>query len=288
MIIDRRTFFLATALTGLTGAVAVARPAMSFDDLRARLGVGGRLGLAAIHLGSGKRLASDAHGRFSMASTFKLALAGAVLAEVDAGCLSLSEQIAFTPADLVTYAPVIKAEIDRGSLPVETLCAAIVQVSDNTAANLLLKKIGGPPALTRFFRSCGDRFTRLDRYEPELNSNLPGDPRDTTTPAAMLGTMRALLVGNRLKPSSRALLDRWMIGTTTGLNMLRAGLPNGWIVGDKTGRGARGSYNDLAIAWSPRRAPILIAAFLDGGTVANAVRDSIHQDIARRVAARFT
>ena len=145
----------------------------------------------------------------------------------------------------------IEANLERGRLPVERLCAAIVTVSDNSAANLLLARIGGPAGFTRFFRRCGDTVTRLDRMEPELNSNLPGDPRDTTTPGAMVGLMRGLLLGDVLAAPSRARLIGWMEGATTGLERLRAGLPSGWRVGDKTGNGANGAANDVAIAWPP-------------------------------------
>jgi len=287
-MIDRRMFVASSmALSAAGAAKIVPRAADRFADLRIRLGPGGRLGIAALDTRSGRRILSDADSRFAMSSTFKVALAGAVLAEAEARRLSLADPITFTRADLVSYAPVIEAALGAGWLSIETLCTAIVQKSDNAAANLLLKRIGGPAALTRFFRSSGDRLTRLDRWETELNSNIPGDPRDTTTPSAMLETIRSMLIGNRLRPASRALLGRWMIGTTTGLTRLRAGLPQDWAVGDKTGTGARGSYNDLVITWPPGRKPILIAAYLDGGNVTNAARDEIHQAIARRIAASF-
>lgn len=138
-----------------------------------------------------------------------------------------------------------------------------------------------------FFRSCGDAATRLDRTETTLNTNLPGDPRDTTTPAAMVGTMRALLFGDRLSAASRARLGGWMEGATTGRARLRAGLPAGWRVGDKTGNGANGTANDIAFAIPPGRAPILIARYQSGGTADLAARDAIHAAVARAVAAAF-
>ena len=139
-----------------------------------------------------------------------------------------------------------------------------------------------------FIRRCGDRTTRSDRSEPALNTNLPGDPRDTTTPAAMIGLMRVLLLGDLLRPASRARLIGWMEGATTGLHRLRAGIPAGWRVGDKTGNGANGSANDLAIAWPPRRLPIMIASYMSGGTADAATRDAIHAEAARRIVAAFT
>ena len=220
------------------------------------------------------------------ASCRKLPLAAAILAEVDAGRLTLDQRIRYGRADLLDTSPVTKAHVALGSLPVARLCAAAIQVSDNAAANLLLARIGGPAGLTRFFRAAGDNVTRLDRTEMALNSNLPGDPRDTTSPAAMLGFMRAVLLGDMLSPASRARLTGWMEGTTTGLARLRAGLPAGWRVGDKTGTGS-GANNDIAIAFPPGRGPILIASYTSGPVEDMAARNGVHADIARLVAAAF-
>lgn len=286
---DRRAFILGgTALAACAGhAGPGGRARTDFLSLERMLGPGGRLGVAALDTGSGRRLLHDENSRYAMASTFKLALAAAILAEVEAGRLALDQEIAVTRADLVPYAPVVEAGLERGRLPVERLCAAIVEVSDNAAANLLLARIGGPAGLTRFCRANGDTVTRLDRTETALNSNLPGDPRDTTSPAAMVGLMRTLLVGDALRPASRARLIGWMEGASTGLQRLRAGLPAGWRVGDKTGNGANGAANDLAIAWPPGRAPILIACYQSGGNADLATRDAIHANVARAVAAAF-
>jgi beta-lactamase class A len=286
MIIDRRRF-VAASLAASAFAASAAQPSDLFADLRQRLGTGGRLGVAALDSGSGRRLQSDAQSRFAMASTFKLALAGATLSEADSGRLSLDDPITFTKSDLVNYAPVVEAALPAGHLTIAQLSVAIITVSDNAAANLLLKQIGGPPGLTRFFRSCGDRISRLDRWETALNSNESGDPRDTSSANAMLQTMNALLVGRRLKPASRTQLLQWLSNSKTGLNRLRAGFPKPWLVGDKTGTGARGAYNDLAIAWPQGRPPILVAAFLDGGAASEAERAEIHQEIARRLTLHF-
>ena len=223
-----------------------------------------------------------------MASTFKLALAGAVLAEAEARRLSLTDQLTVKPSHLLEYAPVVREAGAGARLPIERLCAAIVEVSDNGAANMLLERIGGPAAMTAFFRRCGDRFSRLDRMEPELNSNLPGDPRDTTTPAAMVQTMRTLLIEGPLTPPSRQRLANWMVGSTRGLDRLRAGLPGGWRAGSKAGTGARGSTNDLVIAWPHKAGPILIACYLDSPHSSVEARVAVHQAVARRVAAAFT
>jgi beta-lactamase class A len=289
-VIDRRSFVIGAGLMvgacmGYPGESRRARA--DFRGLQASLGPGARLGVAALDTGSGRWLVHDEDSRYAMASTFKAALAGAILAEVEAGRLALDQEIAFTRADLVSHAPVVEVALDRGRLPIERLCAAIVEVSDNAAANLLLARIGGPEGLTRFFRRCGDTVTRLDRTETALNSNLPGDPRDTTSPRAMAGLLRALLIDGPLTPASRGKLHGWMEGATTGLGRLRAGLPAGWRVGDKTGNGANGAANDIAFAYPPGRAPILIACYQSGGNADGATRNAVHASVARAVASAF-
>jgi beta-lactamase class A len=289
-MVDRRFFLLggAALAIGCTGYPQERRRARAdFRGLQQGLGPGGRLGIAALDTGSGRWLLHDENGRYAMASTFKLALAGAILAEVEQGRLGLDQELAFGRADLVPYAPVIEANLERGRLPVRRLCAAIVEVSDNAAANILLARIGGPQGLTRFVRAAGDPVTRLDRTETELNTNLPGDPRDTTSPAAMVGLMRALLLDGPLSPDSRGRLMGWMEGATTGLQRLRAGFPAGWRVGDKTGNGANGAANDIAFAIPPGRAPILIACYQSGGTAERPARDALHAAVAGAVAAAF-
>jgi beta-lactamase class A len=169
-------------------------------------------------------------------------------------------------------------------MTVRELCAAVVEVSDNPAANLLLKMIDGPAGLTRFLRSLGDRETRLDRYELELNSNLPGDPRDTTTPRAMVHSMEQVLTKQVLSSASRELLLGWMINASTGLKMFRQGLPPEWKVGDKTGKGANGAVNDLVIAWPPARKPVLIALYLSDSSQTVADLSAAHAEIGGIVA----
>jgi beta-lactamase class A len=295
MMIDRRSFLLAGAALASGCLAQPARDAEPMQSLRipvdfgpelAMLGPGGRLGVAALDVATGRRVGHDEESRYAMCSSFKLPLAAAILAEVEAGRMTLDQDIAFTRADLLFNSPVVEAHLAEGRLPVERLCAAAVEVSDNAAANLLLARIGGPAGLTRFFRSAGDRVTRLDRNETVLNTNLPGDPRDTSSPAAMVGLLHNLLLGNRLSQASRGRLTGWMEGATTGLTRLRAGLPAGWRAGDKTGTG-NGANNDLAIAWPPGRGPILIVSYTDGREEDMAVRNPIHAAIARRVAAAF-
>jgi beta-lactamase class A len=165
-------------------------------------------------------------------------------------------------------------------MTVAALCAATLQYSDNAAANLLLKVLGGPAAVTAFARSIGDATFRLDRWEPELNSALPGDPRDTSTPSAMARSLRALLVDDALPPAQRTQLRDWLLGNTTGDKRIRAGVPAGWRVADKTGTGARGTVNDIGALWPPERQPVLLALFYTGGKGG----DAILADAARIVA----
>ena len=292
-MIDRRSFLVAGAAlaSGCLGQPAPTgglsrdlRLEVDFGPELAMLGPGGRLGVAALDVASGRRLGHDEDGRYAMCSAFKLPLAAAILAEVEAGRMRRDQQIAFSRADLLGNSPVVEAHLAEGRLPVERLCAAAIEVSDNAAANLLLPHVGGPAGLTRFDRSAGDRVTRHDRNEPGLNTNLPGDPRDTSTPAAMVGLLRSLLLGNRVSAASRGRLIGWMEGCATGRDRLRAGLPAGWRVGDKTGTG-NGANVDLAIAWPPGRGPILIASFTDGRNEDLAVRNPVHAAVARKVAA---
>jgi beta-lactamase class A len=226
--------------------------------------VGGRIGVTALDTGSGKRLEYRAEERFPMCSTFKFLAAAAVLKSVDEKKDKLGRFVSYDATQILEYAPVTKAHVKDGGMTLGALCAAAIEQSDNTAGNLLLDAIGGPSGLTNFARNLGDSMTRLDRKEPELNSAIPGDERDTTTPAAMLTSMHQLLVGNALSASSRQQLEAWLQRNETGTAMIRAGLPKNWIVGDKTGRGANGATNDIAIVRPPDRAPILLAIYCIG------------------------
>lgn len=222
---------------------------------------GARLGVAIMDTGSGRQVGHRADERFLMCSTFKWLAVAAVLARVDQGTEQLTRRITFDKDVLLDWAPVTSGHVGAPGLSVEQLCQAAITVSDNTAANLLLHSLGGPAAVTGFMRSLGDPVTRLDRIEPELNLTAPGDLRDTTTPAAMLADLSRLLLGTVLSHGSRTQLDGWLRACTTGLEKLRAGLPTDWVVGDKTGSGAQGESNDVAIIWPPQRAPLLVAAY---------------------------
>lgn len=172
-------------------------------------------------------------------------------------------------------------------MSLSALCAAAIAQSDNTAGNLLLKQIGGPEGLTEFARSLGDEVTRLDRWEPDLNTAFEGDERDTTSPNAMLGDVQRLLFGDVLTPQSRELLASWMVATTTGAERIRAGLPSTWRVGDKTGTGQNGAANDVAVLWPPGRAPLLVAAYYAESKGAEAARNAVLAEVGRQVAANF-
>lgn len=232
---------------------------------------------------TGRELGHREDERFAMASTFKWVLAACVLAAVDRGELRLEESIPFGSADLLEHAPVAREHVGEGVLSVEDLLEAAVVVSDNTAANLLLQKIGGPAGLTTFVRSLGDQVTRLDRMEPELNENAPGDPRDTTSPRAMVGLAQRLLLGETLRASSRERLLSWLVACATGRNRLRAGLPADWKAGDKTGGGAHAAVNDVAIAWPLGQRPILIASYLSEGFADLPELEAVHAEVARRI-----
>jgi len=219
-----------------------------------------------------------------MCSTFKLLAAGAILVRADQGKEHLGRIVRFTQKDIVSYSPVTQTRVGDAGMSIREICAAAITMSDNTAGNLLLRSIGGPESLTAFARSLGDDITRLDHWETDLNAALPGDPRDTTTPAAMLANLRALALGNALSLSSKALLTEWLIQNQTGNERLRAGLPAAWKVGDKTGAGERGTTNDVAIIWPPQGSPVLVAVYLTGTKVDSAGRNRILAAIGRSIA----
>jgi beta-lactamase class A len=248
----------------------------------------GRVGVLAVDTSNGARLAHRADERFAMCSTFKLILSAAILAKADRGQIKLTQALPYSSADLLDHAPVTTAHLDEGKLSVETLAKAVIEVSDNTAANLLLSLVGGPSRLTSYLRELGDPVTRLDRTEPSLNTNRPGDERDTTTPSAMIGTMQRILIGDALSVGAKDKLIGWMNNSRTGLERLRAGLPSDWIVGDKTGTGVNGAVNDLAIVWPPKRAPILIAVYMSESTRAVTELNAAHAEIGRIIVETFS
>ena len=275
-------------------ATVVARPRSLFaapaSDLASALTAleaksKGRLGCAVL-FPSGRHVAHRADERFPMCSTFKFLAASLVLKRVDQGKEHLDRAISFLTTDLVTYSPITEKRVADGSMTVAELCVAALTLSDNTAANLLLASFGGPPAVTAFARSIGDKMTRLDRNETSLNEGTPGDPRDTTTPNAMLANLQRILFGDVLSAPSRELLTKWMLANTTGKPKFVAGLPNGWKVADKTGAGDHGSNNDIGVLYPPEGKPILIASYLTETTLSTDERNAIHVGIARAISTK--
>lgn len=284
------------ALLGGLTLSACARPSSDIDyvpppndprfaTIEAR--IGGRVGVAAWNTGTGAWIGHRQHERFAMCSTFKWALAAAQLRMAQDGGPQLGEQVRFVQSDMLSYTPVARQHIERGWMTIEEACAGAVVMSDNTAANLLLAIQGGPDGFTRFLRANGDGVTRLDRYEIELNDVPPGDERDTTTPEAMARTMkRFLLEDSVLTLAHRDMLIGWMVESPTGRERLRAGFPSDWRVGDKTGTwtAEHNATNDVAIAWPPGRAPIVIASYLAASEVDLPARNAAHAEIGRIIA----
>jgi beta-lactamase class A len=282
--------------TTLTGALllipALARAQSSSNDASAALAElerksGGRLGVAMLNLASSQRAGHRQDERFLLCSTFKAHAAAFVLARVDRKEESLDRRIVFSKKDLVSGSRGTEANIGGRGMTVAALCEATVTLSDNTAANLLLRSFGGPEALTAYLRSIGDKVTRLDRYEPALNTHDgPNDVRDTTSAAATVETLRTLLFGHALSKSSRAQLAAWLIANKTGDKRLRAGFPDGWLVGDKTGTSGRGDANDIGVSWPKAGGAVVVAAYYRQPAGTAATRDAVLAEVGR-VAARL-
>jgi beta-lactamase class A len=283
---NRRDLLKSAAFGALALAVSPRTLAMQARGAVARLSAlehqrGGRLGVAVLDTGSGMRIAWRGDERFLMCSTFKLLLAAAVLRKVDSGTEKLDRRIVFGKDALLEYAPVTRQHIGPSGMTVAQLCEAAVTLSDNTAANLLVASIGGPSGVTHYARTLGDKLTRLDHIEPELNRHHGED--DTTTPWAMLEDVHKLLLGDALTQASREQLTRWLQANKTGGDSLRAGLPPDWREGDKTGSG-RTANNDVAILWPPRRKPLLVAAYYDNAAADGTARRAVLAEVGRIVA----
>lgn len=221
-----------------------------------------RAGFAAFDLESGQRWEYQANQRFAMSSTFKTLACAALLHRVDTGEEQLDREVSFSASDLVTYSPVTEQYADRQALTISELCEAALTMSDNTAANLILQALGGPETVTAFTRMLGDDVTRLDRWETELNEATPGDHRDTTTPNAMAKNLQRLLLGDVLSVESRDQLFDWLKRNQVADELFRDGLPDGWIIADRTGAGGFGSRSITAVIWPPERQPIIVALYL--------------------------
>lgn len=291
MLFSRRNLLLGSA--SLPFATAVAQPKEgAFRAAEAQLAAleqknGGRLGVAVLEPATGARLSHRSRERFAMCSTFKFLAASAVAKAIDDGKAKPTQEIPYGPGDLLGYAPETKKHVAEGQMSLSDLCAAAIEWSDNTAANLMLRQIGGPPGLTRYIRTLGDDETRLDRTEPTLNTAIPGDVRDTTTPEAMLHDMNAILLGDALSPASRRQIESWMVNCKTGFRRLRAGLPPDWRVADKTGGGDYATANTIALLRPPQRSPLIATVYYTGSSTSPEGRDAVHAEVARIIARTF-
>ena len=291
LLINRRHVLVGTAL--LYPAFTFARPtgaaAATEDDVTKLLvelekRTGGRLGVAVLDTETNISFGHRETERFAMCSTFKALAAACVLARVDRGEEQLDRRITFGKEILLPHSPVAEKHVGGNGMTVAELCDAAITISDNAAANLLLESYGGPVGLTSWLRSIGDESTRLDRTEPDLNEARFGDPRDTTTPAAMLETLGKLAFGSVLSEGSRRQLVDWMVANKTGDARLRAGLPKDWRIGDKTGTSATGAVSDIAFAVPKGRRPILITVYTGEAKVPPAELNPVFAEIGRIIA----
>lgn len=284
----RRRYFsagLAVSFAGLLGvAEAHDKGALSARFADIETSSGARLGVSVLDTASGERAGHREAERFPMCSTFKFLAAAAILARVDLQQERLDRRIVFNAGEVVANSPTTEKQVGGAGMTIAELCEAAITRSDNTAGNLMLASLGGPPGLTRFARSIGDSKTRLDRIETALNEARPGDPRDTTTPGAMLDDMHKILLGKVLSEPSRAQIERWLAANQTGGQRLRAGVPADWSVGDKTGSGDQGTANVIAILRPPGRAPILAAVYLTESTASMDARNATLASIGAAIA----
>ena len=286
---DRRT------LIGGAGALALAGcyprregpkaedepPPFLLSDLEARHG--GRLGVAAMDMGSQRRVSWRGQERFPFCSTFKAFLAAAPLQRVQREEERLDRVVPVTRADMIPHAPVTEKAIGR-TLTIRELMQAAVEVSDNPAANILIREMGGIAVWRSWWPTFGDTTTLISRLEPDLNTALPNDPRDTCLPDQTVANIRELAFSGRLTPAHDQLIQSWLIASPTGPNRLKAGVPQGWTVAHKTGTGANGTANDVGMAIPLSGAPVLLTAYFTGATEAtDDQRDAVIAEATRRV-----
>lgn len=266
--LNRRTFLLAIAsLPFLTRCSSLADGKTEHDGLLAKDRLekleqkfGGRLGVFALDTANGASLGFRADERFPVCSTFKVLAASGILRRSAQVPGLLQRRVQYEQRQLVANSPITEKNLAHG-MTVAELCAAALNYSDNTAGNLLMKMLGGPAAVTAFARSIGDSEFRLDRWETALNTAIPGDPRDTSTPQAMGRSLQRLAFGDALAPPQREQLRNWLCGNKTGATRIKAGIPANWRIGDKTGSGDYGTANDVAIVWPPQHEPVVIAIY---------------------------
>jgi beta-lactamase class A len=249
---------------------------------------GGRLGVAVLDAASGMRTDYRGNERFPLCSTFKVLAVAAVLKRVEAGREHLDRSFVLKRTDLVAYSPVLKDRVGD-AITLAELCAAAMTESDNTAADFVLKSLGGPAAVTAYARTIGDTITHLDNNEPLFSRTKPVGlaKSDMTTPTVMVNDLQALVLGDALTPNSRDQLKGWLLGCKTGDRRLRAGLPEGWQCGEKTGSDeSHGSTNDIGLLWPPQqRPPVIVAAYLTQTKAKYEDREGALADVARAVVA---
>ncbi|MCY0387411.1 class A beta-lactamase [Robbsia sp. Bb-Pol-6] len=221
---------------------------------------GGRLGVALIDTADNSQILYRGDKRFPLCSTSKIMAVSAILKKSETDDELLNHRLNIDKSDLVNYNPITEKHLDTG-MTIGELSAAALQYSDNTAMNKLVDYLEGPDNVTRFARAIGDTTFRLDRTEPTLNTALPGDRRDTTSPLAMAKSLRNLTLGQSLGEAQRARMVAWMKGNTTGATSIRAGVPAAWVLGDKTGSGDYGTTNDVAVIWPENHAPVILAIY---------------------------
>jgi beta-lactamase class A len=289
----RRRVTAGLAATVFGASLALPKPANAFapslqSDLAAiEAKTGGRLGVAVLDTASQTRVDHRGNERFPLCSTFKVLAVSAVLKRVEAGREHLDRRFAIKHSDLIAYSPVLKDRIGD-TMTLVDLCTAAMTESDNTAADLVLKSLGGPAAVTAYARTIGDTTTHLDNSEPLLNHAKPFGlaKTDTTSPAVMANDLQTLVLGEALAQRSRDQLKAWLLACKTGDKRLRAGLPDGWQCGDKTGSGDNGATNDIGVLWPPQqRPPVIVAAYLTQTTAKYEDREAALADVARAVVA---
>jgi beta-lactamase class A len=278
--------FLTLLLTALFVPLVAAKTEESRGDITAfadleKQHAGSRIGVAAFDLSTNRRIQYRSDERFIMCSTFKVLAAAAVLKRIDQNKEKLDRFVRYGEAQLLSYAPVTREHVKEGGMTLEALCAAAVEQSDNTAANLVLEAIGGPEKWTEFARSLGDKFSRLDHNEPDLNIARPGKEDETTTPAVMCSDLQRLFTSDVLSVASRTKLEGWMQQGQTGLQMIRAGIAADWKVGDKTGRSGDGATNDIAVLRPPGGSPIFLAIYTVDPAEPQDARDQFVAEVAK-------
>lgn len=278
------TFKLSTLLAVLIWVPSL--PAMAnnsfLDDVREiEADLNARIGVVVLDTQTGNTDIYRGNERFPVLSTFKTLACAHLLHLAEQDQVSLDTLVPIERSDIVPYAPVTEKQIGGPGMSLRSLCHATMTTSDNTAANLILRATGGPSALTDYLRAMGDKITRLDRWEVELNSAIPGDERDTTTPLAMITTLRTLILGDALLTGPRQQLIDWMKGTRVADHLLRSVLPPGWQIADRTGAGENGARAITAIVWPPERAPLLIAIYITETEASFSRRNAAIADIGR-------